>query len=313
MALPKIEEMIRMITAAAVTTTEAAAEVTTEATTEAVVEAIQNEVDKATTIFTNVGNQLKSMVPSLIIAVLSLVVGIVAAKIIAYLVSKALKRSSMDNAARSFLISLIKIILYIVVIMMALTIMNVPMSSIITFFGAAGLAISLALQNCLSNLCGGFIILFSKPFTAGDMIEIDGSVGTVKSISILYTKIITVDSKTIVIPNGNVSDAKIINYTESPTRRVDMTFDISYDEDFTRVREMILDVIRKNSLILPDPEPIVRMGAHKDSSISIDVLVWTANESYLTVKYDLNEGIKSEFDANNIEIPYSQLDVHIKE
>ncbi|MCD7812096.1 MAG: mechanosensitive ion channel [Ruminococcus sp.] len=313
MALPEIKEMIRMITAAAVTTTEAAAEVTTEATTEAVVEAIQNEVDKATTIFTNVGNQLKSMVPSLIIAVLSLVVGIVAAKIIAYLVSKALKRSSMDNAARSFLISLIKIILYIVVIMMALTIMNVPMSSIITIFGAAGLAISLALQNCLSNLCGGFIILFSKPFTVGDMIEIDGSVGTVKSISILYTKIITVDSKTIVIPNGKVSDAKIINYTESPTRRVDMTFDISYDEDFTRVREMILDVIRKNSLILPDPEPIVRMGAHKDSSISIDVLVWTANENYLTVKYDLNEGIKSKFDANNIEIPYSQLDVHIKE
>lgn len=286
---------------------------TTEPTTEAAVEVIQHEVSKAANIFTKIGNQIKSGLPSIIFAVIMLVVGIVISKIISHIISKAFKRSNMDNAARSFLISLIRIILYIVVIMMALTMINVPMSSIITIFGAAGLAISLALQNCLSNLCGGFIILFSKPFTAGDMIEIDGSVGIVRSISILYTKIVTSDSKTVLIPNGKVSDAKIINYTESPTRRVDLRYEISYEADFKKAQSIILQVIKDDKLILQDPEPIVRMSAHNDSSVSVDTLVWAENDNYLTVKYNMNEAVKAAFDENGIEIPYNKLDVNVKE
>lgn len=288
-------------------------ESTTETATEPVVEAIQNEVSKASDIFSTIGDQIKSGLPSLVFALLMLLIGIVAARIISLIASKALKRSRIDVAARSFLISLIRILLYIVVIMMALTMLNVPMSSIITIFGAAGLAISLALQNCLSNLCGGFIILFSKPFSAGDTIEIDSSVGIVKSISILYTKIITADGKTVFIPNGKVSDAKIINYTESPTRRADMRFDISYDADYERAHDLILDIIAGNKLILSDPEPVVRMSAHNESSVSIDVLVWTENENYRTARYDLYESVKSAFDEYGIEIPYNKLDVHIKD
>lgn len=288
-------------------------ESTTEAVTEPVVEAIQNEVSKASNIFSTIGDQIKSGLPSLIFAILMLLIGIVAARIIAFIASKALKRSKIDVAARSFLISLIRILLYIVVIMMALTMLNIPMSSIITVFGAAGLAISLALQNCLSNLCGGFIILFSKPFSAGDTIELDGSVGIVKSISILYTKIITADGKTVFIPNGKVADAKIINYTESPTRRADMRFDISYDADYERAHDLILDIIGNNKLILTEPAPVVRMSAHNESSVSIDVLVWTENDNYRTARYDLYESVKSAFDEYGIEIPYNKLDVHIKE
>lgn len=286
---------------------------TTEDETEPVVEVIQNEVSKATNIFTGLGNRIKSALPSLIFALIMLAIGIVAAKIITHFVSKAFKRSKMDHAVRGFLISLIRIILYIIVIMMSLTMLNVPMSSIITIFGAAGLAISLALQNCLSNLCGGFIILFSKPFSAGDMIEFDGSLGTVQSITILYTKIITNDSKTIFIPNGKISDAKIINYTENPLRRVDMKFSISYNADYNTAREIILSAVKNNTMILSDPEPIVRMGEHNESSIVIDALLWTKNENYYEVKYNMNESIKSAFDDNNIEIPYNQLDVHIKD
>lgn len=286
---------------------------TAETATEPVAEVIQNEVVKASNIFSAIAEKLKDGLPSLLFAIVMLVIGIAAAKIIAFIVSKALKRSNIDGAARSFLISLIRIILYIVVIIMALTMLNVPMSSIITVFGAAGLAISLALQNCLSNLCGGFIILFSKPFSAGDTIEIDGSVGVVKSISILYTKIITADNKSVFIPNGKVSDAKIVNYTESPTRRADMSFDISYDADFGKAREIILSIIKNDRLILSEPEPVVRMGAHNESSVSVDVLVWTENGNYLTVRYNLNEAVKAAFDENNIEIPYNKLDVHIKE
>lgn len=299
-------ETTSAITTALLTTTEPPA-------TEPVGEAILNEVDKATNIFSTMLVQIKSGLPSLLFALILLVAGIVAAKIIAFIVSKALKRSKIEGAARGFLISLIRIVLYIIVIIMALTMLNVPMSSIITIFGAAGLAISLALQNCLSNLCGGFIILFSKPFVAGDTIEVDGSVGVVKSISILYTKMITADNKTVLIPNGKVSDAKIINFTESPTRRVDLTFDISYDTDFNKARTVILEVIKNHKLILHDPEPLVRMSAHKENSISVDVLAWTENKNFMTVKYDLTEAVKNAFDENNIEIPYNQLDVHIKD
>jgi len=283
-----------------------------ETTTAPVAEVIQNEVSKATSIFSRIGSQIRAGLPSLFFAVLMLILGIVAARLISYIISKLFKRSSMDGAARGFLISLIRITLYIIVIMMALTMLNVPMSSIITIFGAAGLAISLALQNCLSNLCGGFIILFSKPFVAGDMIEVDNSIGKVKSISILYTKIVTADNKTILIPNGKISDAKIINYTSNPSRRADLRYDISYDSDFKTAQEIIFGIIKNEKLILNEPEPIVRMSAHNESSISIDVLVWTENDNYLTVIYNMNEAVKTEFDKNHIEIPYQKLDVHIR-
>lgn len=267
----------------------------------------------ASVFFSDTSAFIKKILPTVAAALICFIVGIVAAKIITFIISKALKRSNIDNAARSFITSLIRIILYVVVIIMALSLMNVPMSSIITVFGAAGLAISLALQNCLSNLCGGFIILFSKPFSAGDTIEIDNSVGVVKAISILYTKIITFDNKTVFIPNGKVSDAKIINYTESPTRRIDLSFDIAYDADFILAQKLILNIIKNDKLMLDNPEPIVRMSAHNESSVSIDVRVWSENDNFATAKYNLIEAVKAAFDENHIEIPFNQLEVHIKE
>ena len=144
------------------------------------------------------------------------------------------------------------------------------------------------------------------------MIEFDGTVGKVESIGILYTKISTLDNKTVFVPNGKVSDAKIINYTESPTRRIDLCFDISYSADYQRARDIILELIDKNSKILKNPAPVVRMSAHKESSVSIDVLVWANNNDFYNVRYDVIEAVKSEFDGNNIEIPFNQLDVHLK-
>lgn len=293
--------------------TEATTVSETSEATEEVVEVIQSEAQKASDLLSKIGDRISDAIPSVLFALVVLAIGIALSKIVAHIASKFLKRSNLDGAARSFLVSLIRIILYIIVLITALTMMNVPMSSIITVFGAAGLAISLALQNCLTNLCGGFIILFSKPFSAGDTIEIDGSVGDVKSISILYTKIITPDNKSVLIPNGKVTDAKIINYTETPTRRVDLTFDISYDADYDIARSIILNIIKEDKLILSDPEPVVRMGAHNASAITIDVRIWTENANYVSVKYKMLETVKEEFDNNNIEIPYSKLDINIKE
>ena len=274
---------------------------------------VQQQVTKTAGVLEKGLDKFKDAIPSLLVALLVFVFGVIVVKIILRIVRRAMKRSNIDNAAKNFLVSFIKIILYINIVIIVLSLLKVPMSSVITIFGAAGLAVSLALQSCLSNLAGGFIILFSKPFAAGDILEIDGSVGKVDTISILYTKIITFDNKTVFIPNGKVSEGKIINYTESPTRRIDLKFDISYAADYQKARELILAAAADNKLILKSPEPLVRMSAHSDHSVAIDVLVWVNNDDYFNVRYSMIESVKSSFDENGIEIPFSQLDVHIKE
>ncbi len=285
----------------------------TEAENNEVVESIHESVEKTSGLFNDAVEYVKQALPLLIIALIILIVGILVSKLVAKIVGKAVSKSNVNGTAKSFLVSLIKIILYITVVIMALSVLNVPMSSIITILGAAGLAISLALQNCLSNLSGGFIILFTKPFNAGDTIELEGSVGKVRDIGIFYTKIVTFDNKTVFIPNGKVSDAKIINYTETPTRRIDLSFDISYGADFYKAREVILAIIAQEKLILKDPAPTVRMSSHNSSSVSIDVLVWVNNDDYLTEKYNMTEAVKAAFNENDIEIPFTQLDIHVKD
>ena len=272
---------------------------------------IKNDAEKATDFLTKLTDTLKEALPTLLFALIIFLLGILISKIIIKIINKFMKRSTVDDAAVSFLVSFIRIILYTIVIVSALTFLGVPMSSIITLIGAAGLAISLALQNCLSNLAGGFIILFSKPFKSGDTIELDTSIGVVQSINILYTKIITFDNKTVMIPNGKITDAKIINYTELPTRRLDMTFDISYNNDFEKAKQIILDIAIENKLILNGPEPVVRLGSFKESSLEISAKFWVKNEDYLEASYDIAETVKVEFDKNNIEIPFNQLDVHM--
>lgn len=276
-----------------------------------VVDTIQEQVDKASTFFTDLTNYFWGILPLLIIAALVLVVGILLSRLVTKIISQAMKRSNVEDSARSFLVSVIKTALYVLVLIMSLSVLNVPMSSIITVLGAAGLAVSLALQNCLTNLCGGFIILFSKPFAAGDMVELDGTMGIVKSIGVLYTKLQTSDGKSVLIPNGNVSNAKLINYTETPTRRIDLKYEISYSADYRMARQLIISVVSENEMILDEPAPVIRMASHNESSIAIDVLVWAYNENYKEVTYTLNEEIKQIFDRNNIEIPFNQLDVHI--
>lgn len=288
--------------------------ITTNLTTEPAVnavEAIQEQVSKASNIFTRMAQYFTNLLPSLITAIIVLILGILISRLIARISSKALLKTNLDGGARSFLVSLVRILLYVVVIIMSLSVLNVPMSSIITIFGAAGLAVSLALQNCLANLCGGFIILFSKPFTAGDTIELDGSIGKVDAISILYTKIKTFDGKTVFIPNGKISDAKIINYTESPERRIDLSFEISYSADYEKARLIIIDILKDDPFILDEPSSIVRMSQHKESSVVIDTLIWVKNENYNSVRYSIIENVKTAFDKENIEIPFNQLDVHI--
>ncbi len=257
-------------------------------------------------------NRFNDFLPHLIAAIIILILGIILTKVTMRILSKGLNRSKIDPTAHSFLQSVIKTVLYILVVIITLSALQVPMSSIITTIGAAGVAIALALQNSLSNVAGGFLLMFTHPFKCGDFIEINGNTGTVNAITILYTRLLTLDNKAVLIPNGTVSNATVINYTQEGCRRLDINFSISYNDDYRQAKQAIFDVIKANPLVLNQPEqPFITISEHADSAIKILVRVWVKSEDYWTLNFSLLESVKDEFDRLGISIPYNQLDVHI--
>lgn len=279
---------------------------------ENVVETGVQETEKLAGILNSIGEKIVSMAPSVLFAVIVLILGIIISKALVKIILKFFKKSNMDRTVYGFVKSLLTILLYTLVIVIVLTMIGVPTTSIITLLGAAGLAVSLALQSSLSNLAGGFIILLAKPFKVGDFIEAGDVAGTVDNISILYTRLVTGDNKSVHIPNGMVSGGKIINYTERNTRRLDLEFSISYNNDFEKAKSIIMDVIDRNELALKDPAPMVRVGSHGESSVVIYARVWVNADKYWDLNFDMIENVKAEFDKNDIEIPYNKLDVHIE-
>ncbi|MBQ8293352.1 MAG: mechanosensitive ion channel [Bacilli bacterium] len=178
--------------------------------------------------------------------------------------------------------------------------------------GSLGVGVGLAVNGTLSNLAGGIVILIMRPFGIGDYIEAQGEGGTVEEIGIFYTELVTPDNKVVYIPNGSLSNGSMVNYSKKDLRRVDFTFSISYEEDFERAKQVIYSVIENTQNALLDPQPFVRVVSHGESTIDISAKVWTKNEHYWDVYFDMMEAIKKNFDSANIEIPYKQLDVHIK-
>ncbi|MGN0621110.1 MAG: mechanosensitive ion channel family protein [Porcipelethomonas sp.] len=271
----------------------------------------REEQDRVGEILSEIGNGIKNSIPSLLFAVFIFAAGIVISKLLLKIFTRFMEKTNTDRTAVSFLRSLIKILLYMIVSIITLSILNIPMTSIIAVISAAGLAVGLALQNSLSNLAGGFIILFSKPFKSGDFIETNSASGTVESISILYTKILTNDNKTVYIPNGMVSDSQIVNYSEQPVRRVDFEFGISYSDDVEKAKKIIMELAGSYDLVLKDPEPFARLGVQAEDSLQIIVRLWTETENYWQVKFDFTEMVNQAFTENDITIPFRQLDVHI--
>lgn len=261
--------------------------------------------------FTKLWSNFLEYLPTLIVAVVVYIIGCIINKIIMKLLSKGLERSKIDATVHGFLKSLVKVVLICITIIIVLTILRVPMTSIITVVGSAGIAIGLALQSSLSNISGGVIVLITKNFRVGDYISINGTEGTVKEISIFATNIITIDNKSIFVPNGVVSNSTIINFTREKTRRVDHIMSISYNNDTKMAISVINEVINNNNKILSVPEPFVRICAFASSSVDISVRVWVNSADYWDVYFDLLEQIKEAFDENGIVIPYNQLDIHM--
>ena len=218
--------------------------------------------------------------------------------------------SKLDLSVQTFLGSLLRIGLKILLALTALAIMGVPMTSIVAVIGSCGLAIGLALQGSLANIAGGFILLIVKPFRLGDYISTGTFTGTVETIGIFNTTLVTLDNRRVVVPNAEISNATLVNMTAEETRRVDLTFSASYADDADRVEGVLLEVCRKHPLILGDPAPFARLSGHKDSALEYTVRAWCRTQDYWTVYYDLFKDVKRAFEANGITIPFPQLDVH---
>ena len=219
----------------------------------------------------------------------------------------------LETTVAHFLCNFISIALYTVLVVTIIAIMGVPMASVIAVIASAGVAIGLALQGSLSNFAGGIMILLFHPFRVDHFIEAAGFSGTVRDIDIFYTTINTPDNKVVTIPNGTIMASAIINYSLNDTRRVDLVFSVAYGTDVQKMTGILLDEAGKHELVLKDPEPFCRLTKQNSSSLDFTLRVWTEKENYWQVNFDLLARINDRLIAENIEIPYQQVDVHVKQ
>ena len=248
----------------------------------------------------------------LIIALIILIVGFKLVNAGTRKLGKAKGFARLEPATKNFIVNAIGVLIKVIIGVTALAILGIPMSSIIAVIGSCGLAIGLALQGSLANIAGGFVLVIAKPFAIGDFIISGDISGTVEEIGIFHTKIITIDNKRIVVPNSTISNATLVNATAMKTRRVDLTFTASYDNDIDKVERVLTEVCRSHRLVLDDPAPFARLSAHKDSALEYTVRAWCNTDDYWTVYFDLFRDVKNAFDKNGISIPYPQVDVHTK-
>lgn len=249
--------------------------------------------------------------PNLILAIATLIIGLWIIKIVVRGFDRGLERSKTDESLRRFLLSLAEIFLKAMLIISVAGMIGIEMTSFVAVLGAAGLAVGLALQGSLANFAGGVLILLFKPYKIGDFIEGAGYAGTVKEVQVFNTILKTPDNKTIIIPNGILSNASITNFSTESTRRVDMTFGIGYSDDLKQAKALLHKLLEQDSRILPDPEPVVAVSELADSSVNFVVRAWCNSADYWGIYFDMHESVKLHFDKAGISIPFPQQDVHV--
>ena len=247
---------------------------------------------------------------SVLLAIIVLIIGLWVIKRLGKLMGKAMNKRNLDPSLQPFLLSIVGALLRIMLIISVASMIGIEMTSFVAVLGAAGLAVGLALQGSLSNFAGGVLILILKPFRVGDFIEAEGYSGTVREIQIFYTYLTTVQNQEIVIPNGDLSNNPIKNYSYHPTRRLDMTFGIGYSDDIDKAKSILFDIIKGDERVLTDPEPIIFIEALADSSVNFHVRAWANRSDFWDIHNGLNEKVKKAFDKAGIGIPFPQMDVH---
>ncbi len=247
----------------------------------------------------------------LVLAIITLIVGFWIIARISKAFKKGFRSKSIDDTLQPFLVGIVNYTLKILLVISVMTMVGIKMTSFIAILGAAGLAVGMALSGTLQNFAGGVMLLILKPFKKGDYIEAQGYTGVVDEVQIFNTKLKTLDNRIIYIPNGGLSTSSLINFSQEPTRRVDFSFGIGYNDDIDKAKSVIAQVINSNEKALSDPEPFIAVGELADSSVNITTRVWVNAIDYWDFFFYMNENVKKEFDKQGISIPFPQTDVHL--
>lgn len=289
----------------------------TETTENAVTDAVKEATDQVSIIgqyIQKLTDWCMSKLGSVVVAVIFMVVCFKLVKLLLRILRKSFERSKLDPSVAGFFISAVKIVLNVLIVLTAASIVGFQITSFITILGTAGVTLGLALQGSLSNLAGGLLILILKPFRVGDYIVENNThcEGTVVSIDIFYTRLITFDNKSVVIPNGNISNTSLVNVTEHDMRRVDIPFSVAYDSDMEKVKRVTIETIKDVDGYLPDEQILFYIDEFADSGINMYVKFYATIEKFFDAKWDAMWKLKKAFDENGIEIPFNQMDVHMK-
>ena len=287
-------------------------------TTQEVTEATQEAVDKVSRLTQYVQDSIPSLISfglQVIMALIVFFVGRLVIKWIRKIVRRSFERSGADKGVEQFVDSLLKYGLYALLIFTLISGLGFDTTSVAALVASSGVAIGLALQGSLSNFAGGVLILLLKPFAVGDYIieDTNGKEGTVKEIQIFYTKLTTIDNKTIVIPNGMLTNNSITNASAKDERRLDLRVGISYDADIKKVKSVIENVLVKDASIIKNEQILVFVDDLADSAVVLGIRAWVKNEEYWDTRWRMLEEIKLALDENEIEIPYPQMTVHMLE
>ncbi|UTY40001.1 mechanosensitive ion channel family protein [Allocoprobacillus halotolerans] len=246
-------------------------------------------------------------------AAIIFVIGWYAVKIILHILSKMMEKSQIDAIIENFVISILNIGSKIIVVITVIAQLGVPTTSLVAVLTTAGAAIALGLQDSLKGIASGITILFSKPFVKGDIIEIDGYVGTVQEIQLLYTIVMTFDNKMVVIPNNDLVSSSFVNYSHEEVRRVTITLDLHPDNDIAQFKKALMEVIEKHPYALQEPAPCIKISEYKEQSVVLQIWVWADNEHFYEVNDDLLIAIREIYKQQNVKVPARQIDVHIQQ
>lgn len=248
---------------------------------------------------------------NVVAAILILVVGSILARVVSRMVIRLMKARGVDITVADFLAALVRYSILAFTFIAALGRVGVQTTSVIAVLGAAGLAVGLALQGSLSNFAAGVLLVLFRPFRTGEFVDLGGTSGTVKEILIFSTVLLSSDNKTVVVPNGKIIAGNIINYSREPNRRVDIVVGVGYDADIDVVKKVLGDIVAADKRIKHDTGVTIRLNEMAASSLNFVVRVWTTNAEYWPVYFDLMENFKRALDANKINIPFPQMDIHV--
>ena len=249
--------------------------------------------------------------PKLVGAIIVLIIGLWIVKLLTKGFGKILDKREVDDSLKPFLKNIVSVLLKVMLVISVLGMLGIEMTSFIAILGAAGLAVGMALSGTLQNFAGGVMILIFKPFRVGDFLEAQGHIGTVSEIQIFNTILKSLDNKTIIIPNGGLSNSSMVNYSTEKLRRVDWTIGIGYGDDSNKGKEVLQKILNDDARVLKDPAIFVEIAELADSSVNFAVRAWVKAEDYWGVFFNLNEKVYQTFEREGLNIPFPQVDVHV--